>query len=256
MKIILTLLLSLIASISAYADNHSTETLHYKVIYRWGLVNKQTGRATFVLKNVSPEKSRAVMFARTEPWADKFFRVRDTLISVFDTETRLPSVYNRIAHEGGRYAKDIVSFTKSGNTTSAICRRTRLGKKATVPTISESSLSAEGDAVDLLSSFYYLRHMDFKSLNAGHTKQIYIFSGKKKEILKITYHGIENIKIDSRTEPTYKVTFTFTSDQGKTTSKPIKAWISTAPGQIPLKIEGELKIGKVQCLINRQSEHN
>lgn len=224
------------------------ERLNYKVVYRWGLVNKQAGRATFVTRQGSNGNITASMYARTEPWADHFYTVRDTLISTFNPSTCLPTSYQRIAHEGDRYANDKLTITKSGSVSSAKCVRLRKKKGDKAIDRSESSLTAQGDAVDLLSSFYYLRNLDFAKMNKGQTKQLNIFSGKKKEILRITYNGQQEVKIDGKKQNAYYVTFTFTSDQGKTTSKPIKAWLSLSSGHIPLKLVGELSIGRVECI--------
>lgn len=243
------LLLLLIAT--GIAGASADESLRYRVSYRWGLVNKTAGHATFHLTDFPTGRSTAVMFGRTEPWADHFFKVRDTLISTFDTSTRLPYSYTRIAHEGGRYAKDILKFTRRGNDTDATCTRLRRGKKDKETTTTTGSLQAVGEAVDLLSSFYYLRGIDFNAMKVGQTKVINIFSGKKKERLTFTYNGIEEMKLDGKKYRTHYVTFTFTSDQGKTTSQPIKAWLEMNAAQTPLKLEGELKIGKVQCFLER-----
>lgn len=232
------------------ADASASEKLSYKVVYRWGLVNKTAGRATFFLTKSANGKSTARMYARTEPWADHFYKVRDTLITTFNTSTCLPTAYTRIAHEGGRYASDKVLFSRSGNISSAKCIRLRRGKSDKTTSRTETTLSANGDAVDLLSSFYYLRRLDFPNMKIGETRVINIFSGKRKEILKIIYNGPTKVKINGKNTETLLVTFTFTSGQGKTTSKPIKAWLSPNGSHIPLKLVGELKIGRVECIYN------
>lgn len=242
---LLTFLAALTLTLAAYATT-TPETLNYKVIYKWGLVQKQAGRATFTV-NQRGQNCHAKLAARSEPWADHFYRIRDTLITVFDAETRLPSSYQRIAHEDGSFAHDILSFTKAGNRTHAKCTRIRRGKKETQNRSTEINLQAEGDAVDLLSSFYYLRGLKFHGMKAGDTKTISIFSGKRKETLTITYGGFESLKIDKRKYYTYKVTFRFTSEGRKKTSEPIEAWIATDT-RIPVKLVGQLKIGKIQCI--------
>lgn len=238
---------------TTYSPITLAETLTYKVMYRWGIINKQAGRATFICNKGTDGISRASMSARTEPWADRFYRVRDTLLSQFDTATNLPYSYSRIAHEGDSYANDNVVFTRQGDTTSATCVRVRRKKKDSPISQTETTLNATGNAVDLLSSFYYLRGLDFTKMNAEKPHIINIFSGKRKELLKIFYQGIESIKLDNNKIQCHKVIFTFTSDSGKTTSSPIKAWLSTDKNQIPIKIEGELKIGKVQCFLSKQA---
>lgn len=51
----------------------NNETLNYKVMFKWGLVQKQAGRATLKLTD-SKDKFVATLYARSEPWADHFIR--------------------------------------------------------------------------------------------------------------------------------------------------------------------------------------
>lgn len=229
------------------ASGLSPETLKYKVVYKWGLVHKQAGTATFTLKRTGSHMS-ATMTARSDPWADKFYKVRDTLTTSFAVGNCLPTKYVRIAHEGGRNSHDEVTFSRSGSTSTGQCLRIRSGKGEKGISRTETTVSATGDAIDLLTSFYYLRCLDFGNLTKGKTQTINIFSGKRKELLTITYQGEEQLKVDKKTYSTHKVTFTFTSGGKKNTSDPIEAWLSTEPGHIPIKLVGELKIGKVQCI--------
>ena len=99
----------------------------------------------------------------------------------------------------------------------------------------------------MLSSFYYMRSLDYAAMKPGDKKELTVFSGKRKERLTITYHGRENVKIDKEEYPAYKISFSFTGEGGKKTSDDMEAWISTAPDKIPLKLEGKLPVGKVQC---------
>ena len=84
-------------------------------------------------------------------------------------------------------------------------------------------------------------------MKPGDKKELTVFSGKRKEKLTITYHGLENVNIDKTEYPAYKISFSFTAEGGKKSSDDMEAWISTASGHIPLKLEGKLPVGKVQC---------
>ena len=65
-------LVAIAASNVAIAVTHfNDETLNYKVIYKWGLINKQAGHAKLTLKNVG-EDYVVQLTAASEPWADKY----------------------------------------------------------------------------------------------------------------------------------------------------------------------------------------
>ena len=74
----------------------SNEALHYKVTYKWGLVDKQAGTAVLSIKPTASGYATKLT-ARTDPWADKFYRLRDTLIGSTDKNLN-PSIYTKIAH--------------------------------------------------------------------------------------------------------------------------------------------------------------
>ncbi len=241
------LLLLLFWSNMAQAISLQNETIKYKVIYKWGLVHKQAGTATLKLTR-SGGKYNAIAIGRSASWADKIYKLRDTLRTTMNVADYTPSRYEYIAHEDGKYSHDVVTFTKSGNTVTGQCTRTRKPKGATAATTEKRELKADGITVDMLSSFYYLRALDFNNMKPGEKKTINIFSGKRKELLTFTYFGVEKLKIDSKTYDTYKVTFSFTSDGKKKSSEPIQAWVSTDSRRVPLKLIGKLKIGQVQCI--------
>lgn len=243
LKLYIAVTLMVMAVGLAYATDFKAESLNYKVLYKWGLVNKTAGRATLSLRPTS-SVYHAKLTARTEPWADHVYHLRDTLTSTMNKQTLLPTRYEKIAREDGKYGKDIVEFTYSGNTVLGKCTRYRKGKKDSEVKTSKTSLSASGETFDMLSVFYYIRSIDFNGLGNGKSRVVNIFSGKKKETLTVTYKGLEQISVAGQKRNTYHVTFTFTNN-GSKSSEPINAWLSADERVIPLKVEGQLKIGKV-----------
>lgn len=230
-------------------QNFNNESLNYKVMYKWGLVNKQAGHATLSLKR-GPKNYDLMLTAASESWADRFFKVRDTLIGQVEIATFRPMVYKKMSHEGGDRKFDVVTYTYSGNNVLGNCIRKKWDKKGNLKTDEKKTVNAQGITVDMLSSFYYMRSLPYSSWKPGHTQSLNIFSGKSKEILTITYLGEETVKVDNKDYRTFHISFTFTdpANSKKQTSDPMEAWISTDAARIPVKLEGKLKVGKVQCL--------
>lgn len=229
----------------ADAAGFNNETLTYKVLYKWGLVHKTAGRATLSL-HTTPSTYNATLVARSEPWADGIYKLRDTLRSTMQRTTLRPTLYEKIAHEDGKYSRDVVRFSYSGNVATGNCIRYRRKKQGDPVKTATTTLTANGTVVDMLSVFYHLRTLDFNTMQQGRSKAITIFSGKRKETLTITYHGTKNLKVGKTQQPTYYLTFTFSSG-GKKSSDPISVWISADSRRIPLRLEGSLKIGKIIC---------
>lgn len=236
------------AGIASAASPIPAETLRYRVMYRWGLIHKKAGRATL---SFTPGRTtaKAVLTASSEPWADKIYSLRDTLYSTIALPSMTPTYYERVAHEAGRYSRDIVSFSVSGQNVSATTKRYRRARPGAETTEASSTLQAVGTTVDMVSAFYYLRTLPFASMSRGQLRVINIFSGKKKERLTITFAGPETIDLNGRSYDTYHIRFRFTTEGSKKSSDDIDTWIEAAAPHRPLKLEGHLKIGKIMCLL-------
>lgn len=100
----------------------------------------------------------------------------------------------------------------------------------------------------MLSVFYYLRKLDYSQLNKNKIYTATIFSGSKKETIRIHSLGIEKIKLkNNTTQEAYHIKFNFTSKGGKKSSDDIDTWISTDDRHIPLYLVGKLPIGEVRA---------
>ena len=222
------------------------ETLEYKVIFRWGLINKTAGRATITLGK-DPGHYTAQLTAKSEPWADRFYRVRDTLNGKMALEDFRPLRYEKIAHEGSEIKHDVVdyNYSKPGIVRADCSRKVWKKKKLFIDETRE--LESEGMAVDMLTAFYYLRTMPFEDWQKGHKVEVDIFSGKRKEKLTFVYHGIEDAEVNDVKVPSYHVTFRFTGKDGKKTSDDMDAWVSADERRVPVRLSGKLAVGKVHC---------
>jgi len=224
----------------------SDETLTYDVIYKWGFINKVAGYATMSLRS-DGEYYKASVFAENAPWADNIYMLRDTLYSTMTKDGYYPVAYTYIAHENGKYKKDILTFHRNGNTFTADATRYKRKAKGEATTSSSNHLEAQGMTVDMLSSFFYLRTLDFQNMKKGQSVTVNIFSGSKKEKLKIAYLGMQKVSVGGRNVQAYHINFTFTR-RGVESSSPISAWISSEGRRIPLKVEGKLPVGKVRAI--------
>lgn len=224
----------------------SDETLHYVISYKWGMVHKDAGEATLSLRNHGNEY-KVMLSARTKPWADKFYSVRDTLAGAIRKKDFMPLSYDKITHEKGKYARDEIKYSKTGDTTTGYVTRFKLSKKGQA-TSSEKTLTANGPVYDMLSVFYYLRRLDYSALDKNRIYTATVFSGSKKEKISIRSLGREKITLrNKKTCEAYHIKFNFTQEGGKKSSDDIDTWISTEPDHIPLYLVGKLPIGQVRA---------
>lgn len=227
--------------------NFKDETLHYKVMYKWGLINKQAGQATLTVQEDGDHYVTRLV-AHSEPWADKFYCVRDTLNGLIVKNGLIPLFYEKIAHEGTEDKHDTVKFSYEGSKVTGHTTR-RVVKKGELKRDETRILTAEGLTVDMLSSFYVMRALPFDQWEKGHREVLSIFSGKTKETLTFEYHGIERIKVGDKHYQCFHITFIFTGDGGKKTSDNMDAWITTGYTRTPVLLVGKLPVGMVKCEI-------
>lgn len=257
-KIILASTLMLLTCALAGATSPSmgvfpNESLNYKVMYKWGLVNKQAGTASLNIRT-DGDHYNAWLTAKSASWADHFYKVRDTLMAKIQREGLKPLVYQKYSHEGKEDKRDEVRYTYNADgTVTGHCTRKKW-EKGQLKADQALRLDARGTVVDMLTAFYYMRSLDYGSMKDGQTKVITIFSGKRKETLTIKYHGNERVSYDDQNYSCYHITFTFSEEGKKDTSDPMDAWISRGRARIPIKLEGQLPVGKVQCFFTGASK--
>lgn len=218
------------------------ETLEFHIVYHWGLIWKHAATAQMSIRS-SGGVYRAQLTAHTRSWADKMYRVRDTLSCTIEKNSLRPTEYVKSTHEGKHSGTDRVRYTYKGDSVYARCTRIRSGKANR-----DTLLASEGKAYDMLSVFYYLRQLDFDRMLAGDRYKTTMFSGKRKELLSIRCVGIEEIELRDKTKhQAYHIKFRFTQDGQKKSSDDIDTWISTDSRRIPLMLRGKVSIGEIRC---------
>ena len=250
MKNLLFITIALLCSVSIYAQSYqpAVESLKYSVNYKWGLINKRAGIVTLTTHDFKDGLFKSTLVGRSATWADKFYTVRDTLMGTMMTRTMEPVFYEKVSHEGGEFRRDIIKYDRTkGDSIIGNCDRWRQRKKDKEVVYSQNLLKATGMTLDMLSSFYYMRQIDYTSMKPGDSVTTNIFSGNQVEILKITYLKNENVEIDNTNYDTYYIKFSFTSKGGQKSSDDMFAWISTDKNRIPVMLLGNLPIGSIRC---------
>lgn len=251
MKHIISLLLLIVSGIlpvvSSAASHFTNENLKYVISYKWGLIHKDAGEATLSLRKNGGNYD-LMLAAKTKPWADKIYKVRDTLQGSIKVVDLKPVYYNKITHEKDKYARDEIRYSISGNVTKGVAKRYRIRNGQ--PVKSEKTLTAQGPVYDMLSVFYYLRKLDYSRLNKNSLYKATVFSGDKKESVRIRNLGLVKIKLRDKTEhEAYHIRFNFTQEGGKKSSDDIDTWISTDASHVPLYLVGKLPIGEVRAYL-------
>lgn len=227
------------------ATLQGSERFKYVVTYKWGLIQKDAGEV-LITKEDKGEGYELKLLAKTKPWADKIYRVRDTITSVTTKDKYRPIYYSYKAHEKNNFRHDEIKFTYSGNKVGGEIKKYKEDKKGN---ISEevSKLSASIPTYDMLSVYFFLREIDYSKLKPGESINATIFSGSKEENLEVRCEGKETVKLrDSTEREAWHIVFKFTQHGGKKSSDDISCWVSADSAHIPLLIVGNLPIGQIK----------
>ena len=247
MKKILSIILLAVFLFALDGKAQGKETLNYVISYKWGLIHKDAGDATFI-RTPKGNGFELKVVGKTKPWADKIFHVRDTLISMVGKNNYLPTKYTRIAHEKGKYSRDEINFSRSGNVTKGTGKKIREKKAGAGITTKEINIQGTGQVYDILSVVYFIRNLDFANMKEKVPVTATIFSGDQVEKLTIYCKGKEKIKLkDKKERESWHIVFKFTTGGGKKSSDDINCWISDDSSHIPLLITGSLPVGQVRC---------
>lgn len=249
---LITLLMLITVCGTVQATDFNNETLHYVVSYKWGLIHKDAGDATLSLRR-NGSHYNAVFTASSRKWIDRFYVLRDTLLSTMNVEDLSPVSYKKITSENGHRQRDELKYSKARGITKGDVTKYRI--KDGKWTAKKSSLTASGPVFDMLSVFYYLRALDYDKLaTQNHVYKVTIFSGSQCETLTIRSYGKETIKLRDKSKcEAYKISFKFTQRGGKKSSEDINTWISTDADHIPLYMVGKLPIGEVRAYYTGKS---
>lgn len=236
------IMLFVVVSATAGFDN---ERLHYIISYKWGVIHKDAGEATLTLSNHGPNY-QLMLAAKTKPWADHFYRTRDTLKATVRKVGLKPLSYTKITHEKNTHSRDEIKYSSYGTVTKGESVRYRIKDGKMQKTM--KTLTASGPVYDMLSVFYYLRSLDYNKLSKTRLYKATVFSGKKSETITIRSLGIVKIKLrDKTTREAYHIRFNFTTDNGRKSSDDIDTWISADSQHIPLYLVGKLPVGEVRA---------
>jgi hypothetical protein len=212
------------------------EYLKYKIQY--GLLN--AGMASVEIKNglgVNDSLFHTVGKGWTTGMVHFLFPTEDVYESYFYEKSLRPKHFIRKISEGGYTQDKEIYFDFEKHQAKVINH-----KKET-----ENSYFIQNNVQDMLSSFYYMRRMDFSNLKQNDSIDINMFFDEKmypikliildREIIKTNFGKIKTIKI----RPLVQKGRIFKDEENVT------LWISDDLNKIPLKIKASLIVGSAKA---------
>jgi hypothetical protein len=215
-----------------YAQHNFQEGEVLEYVLHFGPIN--AGKATGTLTSTTIDGKKVFhseMLAKSTGLADVLYKVRDIYGSHFDPVTLLPLKSNRDISEGKYKRKDEVIYDHSSG-------------KAYSPS---GEHEVPKDIRDMLSLLYYVRSLDFDTIQVGEIIKINTFFDDELFPFDIRYRGKEKVKVKMgefnclKLVPFVEPGRIFESEDDMT------IWISDDANKVPVRVKFDLMVGSIKC---------
>lgn len=231
-----------------YEENnsfHVNEKISYEGAYNLGFIWLTAGMATFELKDTTMLDQQAIHIigsGKTYKNYDKFFRVRDRYESFINTEDHLPLRFIRQVSEGDFKLHNQYTFYSDSNYVNAdfIKRQGKLKRK-------NAQFFLPDCTHDVLSAVYFVRSLDFDTMNENEFVSFKIMLDRKIYDVGITYHGKEVKKVRKGEKfMCHKVSFKLIAGTVFEDGQTMYIWATADKNNLPVAIESPLVVGKAK----------
>lgn len=218
------------------------EKINYNIHFKWGLLNPKAGNVQISYEKTRHEYKDAYLFKmifKTAGVAEKVYKTRDTLTNIYSADHILLKAA-KYTNEKDRYNIDETTFSYRDNKTYARMHRYNLER-----TKVDTTYVAEGCVLDMLSSVFFIRNLDWNKLQLNDSFAASVVSGRSMVKTIIRYKGqrILNISETIKYNTHY---FSIDVDDDAIESNSTEVWISDDRNHIPLKIKTKLSIGAAE----------
>nr|WP_229802491.1 DUF3108 domain-containing protein [Echinicola pacifica] len=174
------------------------------------------------------------------------FKVKDNWGTYMDTTKNIPYRSFRHIEEGGYRKHEVIDIDHKAKT-ATVKEYDRDNKNIK----SEKEFIIESGIQDLVSGFYYTRHVDFRLYRKGDILTVKGFFDEKTYNLKLIYEGRETISTKIGDFETIVLSPIMPSNKLFSGENPIKMWITNDKNRIPVKVEADLVVGSLNMEITQ-----
>lgn len=244
------------AIISAQCPAHneafqSGETLIYDMYFNWKFVWLKAGSASLTINNTSyrgKEAYRTRLITRGSKKADKFFIMRDTIMS-YVTHDMVPLYYKKAANEGGSYRTDEVWYSYSDGKTNV--RQKHRNRKGNIRVKDESR---ETCIFDMLSIMLRARSMNVDNMKKGYRYHFQMTDGGKTQDEVLVFRGRSTFQIENSSVKYRCLVFSYVEkdDEGKE-KEVVTFYVTDDKNRLPVRLDLYLRFGTAKAFLTGAS---
>lgn len=228
----------------------SGETLECNFYFNWKFIWVKAGGASLVIRDTIFNGQRAQymrLLSTTNKTADAFFRMRDTLTTVFTSDLR-PLYYRKASAEGKRYYLNEVWYSYPSDSMVQVRQYYRRDKDA--PMYKEELV--KGSVYDMMSLLAYARTLDFASLKKGQRLTFPVATGKRITNQHLIYRGKKRTKSDDGHDYDCIIVSLVEERDGKE-REIINFHVTNDDNHLPILLDLALNFGSAKARISHKS---
>lgn len=229
----------------------SGETLKCNFYFNWNFIWIRVGDASLTIRDTiyNGQKAKCMkLLSSTNKKADSFFRMRDTLMTVF-TDKFKPLYYRKASVEGKKYRLRQVWYNYLGNSRVKVTQYSRYNDE---PPIYKEDVFSGKTIYDMMSLLAFARTLDFTSLKKGTRLSFPVASGKDIEMQHLVYRGKKRTKSDDGHEyDCFKVSLITEEDGGE--EEIVNFYVTDDRNHLPILLDLVLNFGSAKARLSHMS---
>jgi len=242
---------SLLSSLHAQCTAENTafragEELTYDLFFNWKFIWLSAGTAKMDITQTKWEGKpayRTHLITRTSDRLDRFFMMRDTMLSIV-TEDMTPRYFKKGANEGGRYYVDEVWYSYPDGQT-----HLRQRYKDRNGGVTEKTYDSQKCLYDMMSLLLRARSFRAENFQKGQKLKLPMADGHKVEEITLIYRGRDKFRVKS-TDTTYRcLVFSFVEYPEGKEKEVITFYISDDENHIPVRLDLFLRFGVAKAYL-------
>ena len=241
--------LPLTASAQCGIENNafkSGEELAYDLYFNWKFIWVKVGTAemdTKMAKFEGKDAWKSYLITRGNPKLDKFFIMRDTLLSYCNPDLS-PLYFRKGAQEGDSYYVDEIWYSyPHGNCQLKKHRITSSGEHLWKTTTYKSCI------YDMMSIFLRARNFDASKMKKNETIPMPVSDAMGLSNSWLEYRGKENYKMSDTKEKFRCLVFSFYERDNGKSKELLRFWVTDDENHIPVRLDMFLSFGSAKAYL-------
>lgn len=229
------------------------ETLECVFYFNWKFVWVKAGGAKLIIRDTIYNGQKAQymsLLSSTNEKADAFFRMRDTLTTIYlPGEEVRPLFYRKSSEQGKRKYLNEVCYDYLP--TGKVKVSQHYARTERTPVFRTDTCDA--GVYDMMSMLAYARNFDFSTIKPGQRISYPIATGRRIEEQRLIYRGKERVKAnDGLSYDCLKISLVELDDKGKEKTV-VNFFVTDDENHLPILLDLALNFGTAKARLSKKS---